>query len=257
MTIIERLMTGTPRELVDGEMSAVWKLAAKGPVRLGELGLDGDGHAYSGHGGPEKALLHYAGEHYSMWTQRFPAAARAAGLAVGAAPAEPEDGAPDVPPDRRQGAVELQALPATPLFGENVLTFGMTEESVCLGDRYLIGGTVIVEVTQPRQPCWKLGYTAGTPEVPRLMQETAATGWYYRVLTPGAVAVGDPIRLEARPLPDWPLSRIILGFYGTPDDRRLLEQLAELPQLSTEWRTLVEKRLSTGKVEDWSGRLYR
>jgi len=230
-------MTGKPRTLVDGEMSAIWKQAVSGPVLLGELGLEGDGQAYRTHGGPEKALLHYAADHYRMWAQRFPAAAHAAGL--------------DAPADKRP------ELPATTLFGENIITLGMTEETVCLGDRYLIGKTVVVEVTQPRQPCWKLGVTAGAAEVPRLMQETAATGWYCRVLTPGAVAAGDRIRLESRPLPDCQLSRMILGFYGTPDDRGFLEELSRLPQLSTEWRLLVERRLSTGSVEDWNGRLYR
>lgn len=227
------------RELVDGEMSTIWKQKVTGSVRLGELGLEGDAHAYRGHGGAEKALLHYAAEHYRMWAKRFPAAAKAAAVASTGA------------------AAGLPALPVTTLFGENIITFGMTEETVCLGDRYRIGMSVLVEVTQPRQPCWKLGLTAGVPEIPRVMQETASTGWFYRVLVPGPVAAGDPIRLETRPLPHWPLSRMILGIYGTPGDRDFLEDLAQLRELSVEWRALVEKRLSTGAVEDWNGRLYR
>jgi MOSC domain-containing protein YiiM len=133
----------------------------------------------------------------------------------------------------------------------------MTEQTVCLADRYRIGESVVVEVTQPRQPCWKLGFTAGVTEVPLLMQETATTGWYYRVLTPGPIAAGDTMTLESRPLPDWTLARMIKGFYGTPDDREFLDEIENLPQLSTEWRTVVRNRLSTGIVEDWSGRLYR
>lgn len=232
-------MVGTPRELVDGEMSAIWKETVTEPVYLGELGLDGDKQVYRSHGGPEKALLHYAGEHYRMWAKRFPSARRAAGMVAG----EAED--------------ERPAIPTRTLFGENIFTFGMTEESVCLGDRYRIGETVLVEVTQPRQPCWKLGFTAGAAEVPALMQETGTTGWYYRVLTPGPIAPGDALRIESRPLPEWTLSRMILGFYGTPADRKFLKELTELPQLSTEWRTIIEKRLAGGTVEEWNGRLYR
>jgi MOSC domain-containing protein YiiM len=239
MVMIERVMVGTPRELVGGEMSAIWKEPVTGPVQLGELGLDGDRQVYHTHGGPEKALFHYAGEHYLMWAERFPSARQAAGMTA---------------TDAGSGRA---AIPTRTLFGENIVTFGMTEKDVCLGDRYRIGETVVVEVTQPRQPCWKLGFTAGAVEVPVLMQETATTGWYYRVVTPGPVAPRDPIRLESRPLPLWTLSRMIWGFYGTPGDRTFLEELESLSQLSTEWRAIVETRLSTGTVEDWNGRLYR
>ncbi len=239
MVRIERLMVGASRVLVDAEQSAIWKEQVAGPVQLGELGLEGDEHAYHGHGGPEKALLHYAGEHYRMWGNQFPAARKAAGL-----------------PDSADQDERLES-PERTLFGENIHTFGMTEAGVCLGDRYRIGDTVVVEVTQPRQPCWKLGFAAGTPEIPALMQERAATGWYYRVIVSGPLSVHDAIVLQSRPLPAWSLERMILGFYGAPMDRAFLEELSGLPQLSSEWRLLVEARLATGEVEDWNARMYR
>jgi MOSC domain-containing protein YiiM len=229
-------MVGASRDLVEGEQSAIWKEQVTGAIQLGELGLEGDEHAYHGHGGPEKALLHYAGEHYRMWAERFPAVRQSAGIPT---------------------STEQPRSPMRTLFGENIHTFGMTEGTVCLGDRYRIGEQVVVEVTQPRQPCWKLGFSAGAPQIPALMQETAATGWYYRVVAPGPVSVGNAIVLQSRPLPSWTLSRMILGLYGTPMDREFLEELSGLSQLSAEWRTLVEARLSSGKVEDWNGRLYR
>ena len=239
MVTIERVMVGTPRELLPGEMSAIWKDTVAGPVHLGEPGLVGDGHAYHAHGGPDKALFHYAGEHYRMWADRFDSARVAAGMSV----FDAGDGKP--------------VLPSRTLFGENILTLGMTEHTVCLADRYRIGESVVVEVSQPRQPCWKLGYTSGAAEIPAIMQEMAATGWYYRVLHAGPVAAGDSMELESRPLPEWTLARMIEGFYGTPDDRGFLEELDRLTQLSNEWRTVVRNRLSTGTVEDWNGRLYR
>lgn len=99
--------------------------------------------------------------------------------------------------------------------------------------------------------------TAGARDVPAIMQEIPSTGWYYRVLSPGRIRAGDPIVRESQPLPEWNLARMIRGFYGTPLDRPFLESVAALPHLSGEWRAIVERRLESGSVEDWNGRLYR
>lgn len=239
ISIVERVATGAPAELVPGKRSAIRKEAVDGRVALSRTGLAGDAQVDPNHGGPDKALLHYAAEHYRMWAERY-SATRTVIYPRGAA-----DGAGDGGP-----------LPGKTLFGENLLTLGMTEATVCLADRYRIGDTVLVEVTQPRQPCWKLGVTAGEREVPALMQLTAATGWYYRVLETGTIGAGDAIELVERPLAEWSLARILAGFYGTPDDRAFLESLAALRELSGEFRGVVERRLETGRVESWTRRLY-
>lgn len=136
----------------------------------------------------------------------------------------------------------------------------MTERNVCVGDRYRIGcdcdTSVVLEVSQPRQPCWKLAHNSGQRSIPALMQERAATGWYYRVITPGPVRAGATIELISRPCPDWSLQRIVKGFYGTPLDRSFLEQIAALPLLGRAWRDTAAARLETGIVEDWTRRLY-
>jgi MOSC domain-containing protein YiiM len=205
----------------NGEPSAIRKSPVSGPVRLERLGLEGDEHVYHLHGGRDKALFQHAEEHYRMWAERFP----------------------DFDPGR-------------PVFGENILTEGMTESTVCVGDRYAIGSEVVVEVSQPRQPCWKIGYNAGHTELPRLMQELGATGWYYRVITPGAIRAGDTLKLLERPLPEWTLSRVVSGFYGTPMDEGLLRSLMELELLGIEWRAAARNRLESGQVEAWDERLY-
>ena len=219
---IEALMVGRVQPFgPNGEPSAIRKQPVDGPVALGPSGLADDEQAYHTHGGTDKALLHYAGEHCQMWADLFPK------FTFG-----------------RGG------------FGENIATHGMTEETVCLADRYRIGEEVIVEVSQPRQPCWKLGYNARERKIPLLMQERAATGWYYRVLTPGAIRAGETIELIERTRPDWTLARLITAFYGTPLDATFLHAAAQSDVLSREWRTAIEQRLSTGAVEDWDGRLY-
>jgi len=81
-------------------------------------------------------------------------------------------------------------------------------------------------------------------------------GWYYRVVTPGAITAGDAMELIKRPSPGWTLERLVRGFYGTPLDRGFMEEALQDGILSNEWRNAIEKRLSTGIVEDWDGRLY-
>lgn len=219
---IEAVMVGTVQPFgPNGEPSAIRKQPVDGPVMLGPAGLAGDEQAYHTHGGVDKALLHHAAEHYEMWAEHFPNL----GLTRGC-------------------------------FGENIFTRGMTEKTVCLGDRYRIGDDVVVEVSQPRQPCWKLGYNAQQREIPPLMQERAVTGWYYRVLTPGAIHAGATMELIERTTPEWTLARLITAFYGTPLDAAFLEETVRLDVLRGEWRVVVENRLSTGVVEDWDERMY-
>src|SRR3546814_3138455 len=69
-------------------------------------------------------------------------------------------------------------------------------------------GTALLEVSQGRQPCWKLNDRFGVPDMVRRVQSSGRTGWYYRVLRPGTARAGDPLRLDSRPHPDWPLRRL-------------------------------------------------
>ena len=70
-------------------------------------------------------------------------------------------------------------------FGENLVVDGVTEAGICLGDRFRLGGALL-EVSQGRQPCWKLNLRFDRPDMARLVQETGRSGWYFRVLEPGA-----------------------------------------------------------------------
>lgn len=205
----------------NGEPSAVSKQPVSGAVALGPRGVAGDEQAYHGHGGTEKAILHYPAEHYERWRHRFGSFALAPGD-----------------------------------LGENITTHGMREENVCLGDRYRIGGSVVVEVSQPRQPCWKLGHNAKIRELPRVIQEDGATGWYYRVVMPGEIEAGMEMELLSRRYPEWTLSRLLEGFYGAVADEAFLRDLLAVESLGMELRRAVERRLSTGRVEDWQTRLY-
>ena len=207
-----------------GAFSGIAKAPVDGPVRIGPLGLAGDAQAdRRHHGGPEKAVHHYAFDHYASWADTLPAP----GPAVLGAP----------------GA-----------FGENLSSTGLTEATICVGDLWR-AGTALLQVSQARQPCWKLDHRFGVPGMARRVQASGRTGWYYRVIEPGAVAAGETLRLIDRPCPDWPLARLLRAFYVDRLDRDALAGIAGLALLSPSWRELAARRLESGTVEAWRPRL--
>ena len=221
-TRVDALLAGKARPYTrPGSMSAIDKHPLGGSVRIGGRGIAGDEQGDTRvHGGPDKAVHHYPFEHYATWR------AELGGLPVLAAP----------------GA-----------FGENISTRGITEADVCLGDRFKLG-TAVLEVSQGRQPCWKLNDRFGVKDMARRVQATGRTGWYYRVVKPGEARAGDMLRLTARPHPDWPLARLMRLLAERVLDPVQLGAALELP-LVPSWRKLVERRLASSQVEDWGRRI--
>src|ERR1700722_7035284 len=203
-------------------LSAIDKELRHGPVALGELGFEGDEQAdRTFHGGPDKAVLHYAMENYDAWRAEFP-----------------------------MDAAQFQSG----RFGENLVGRGFHEENVCIGDVFRIGGA-IVEVSQPRNPCFKLNHRFQQPTMARRVQETGRTGWYYRVVTPGLVEAGAEIRLLERRHPQWPLRRVQHFLYVDTMNLAALEELAALPHLSAAMRAMASKRIQSAAQEIWDARL--
>jgi MOSC domain-containing protein YiiM len=139
-------------------------------------------------------------------------------------------------------------------FGENVSTLGMTERNVAVGDVFRLG-RALVQVSQGRQPCWKLSRRFGIVDMARRVQESGRTGWYYRVLEPGLVASGDALELVDRAAPDWSLHRLWHALYVDRLNRGELEGIVALDVLAEGWRRYAIRRLESGRVEDWSKRL--
>ncbi|WP_297972580.1 MOSC domain-containing protein [uncultured Amaricoccus sp.] len=205
-----------------GQPSAIDKQPLAGPAMAGTTGIEGDAQGDPRHhGGPDKAIHAYAAAHYPLWRREFPEVA-----------------------DRfRPGG-----------FGENLVVAGVTEAEVCLGDRFRLGGALL-ELSQGRQPCWKLNLRFGRPDMARLVQETGRSGWYFRVLEPGPVAAGQEARLAARPNPGWSLARVSRLLYHDRMNRADLLAFAALPGLTPSWRRLADARLASGRTEDWSSRV--
>lgn len=202
-------------------LSAIDKQPVAGRLRVGPLGLENDEQGDSQfHGGPDKAVHLYASAHYAAWRDEL-------------------------------GALPVLAAPGA--FGENLAVEGVTEWSVCIGDRWRVGSAVL-EVSQGRQPCWKLNDRFGVADMARRLQDTLRTGWYCRVLEAGEIGADDEIVLLARPHPAWTIARMMEVLYRPCLDAATLDALLALP-LVPGWRTLIERRLASGCVENWEKRL--
>ncbi len=212
-TTVLAVLVGKALPLRGSELSAIRKSAVAGPVRVTWLGLVGDEQADPRfHGGPDKALHHYAFDHYTLWAER--------------APNHPK-------------------LIAPGAFGENISTLGLTEDTVCIGDRFRLG-TALVEVSQPRQPCWKQGHVMEWTTLPKMMVREAKSGWYYRVIEEGIVAAGDAMTREARPHPEWPVARVfgLVMHKSAVRDVEALRAMPELEVLEAEWRAMAAQLIS-------------
>ena len=174
--------------------SAFVKRPISGPVMVQRLGLVGDQQAdLRAHGGPDKAVYCYPIEHYAKWLAECPSA-------------------------------EPLLVPGG--FGENLTTLGFDEDGVCIGDIMRIG-SFTAQVTQPRQPCFKLGLRFADMQMLRAMIRSGRSGWYLRVLEPGLVEAGASITTIDRLNPSWPivrLNRVIRG-EARPDE---ITELASL-----------------------------
>ena len=138
-------------------------------VSVNELGIIGDIQADKRfHGGPEKALHQYSLQSYEKIIKRFP-------------------------------LLHKKAQPG--MIGENLTATGMNESNVCIGDIYKMG-SVIVQVSSPRIPCWKIDAKFNQPDLHRHISQYRLNGWYYRVLENGNIALNNEITLQQRPNPD-------------------------------------------------------
>jgi MOSC domain-containing protein YiiM len=186
--------------------SAIDKRPVAGPVRAGPEGLEGDAQVDRRfHGGPERALLAYAAEHYPGWRAEL---AR---------------------PDLSFGA-----------FGENLTCEGLTEEDSCIGDELALPAAVF-QISQPRIPCSKLARRLGVRDGVERALASGRTGFYLRVLRGGAVEPG-PLRLVERPFPQLTVARALRAVYAPGEDPDGVDALMACPLLSSSIREVLERR---------------
>ena len=199
------LNVGRPVQIdgADPWTSGIYKSPVAGRVRLALENLAGDAQAdLKVHGGPDKAVCVYSADHFPAWREELRVAECAPGW-----------------------------------FGENFSVEGQRETVVCIGDTYRVG-TALVQISQPRAPCWKLGRRWNRLDMPKLVLQSGRTGWYVRVLEAGDVECGDELILVERPFSGLTIDAVNAVAYsrgGTPDIDAA-RALANCPALARSWR---------------------
>ncbi len=216
MPKILSIQVGLPKELenpqaADGHpstwRSGIYKLPVTGPVWAGKTDLAGDGQAdLNVHGGVDKAVYAYPAEHYPFWQ------------------------------------AELGKELPFGVFGENLTVEGLLEEEVCIGDVYA-AGEVLLQVTQPRGPCWKLARRLGVSDLVTRYNLSGRTGFYLRVLQEGNLAAGMVLERVSRPAAQWSVLRAHRLREDARSNPQAASALADLPELAARFRGDLLKQL--------------
>lgn len=202
---------GLPRDIVwQGKTvhTAVWKTSVQGRRMVRRLNIDGDGQGdLAGHGGEHRAVFVYQMESYHYWQREL----------------------------RRDDFAYGQ-------FGENFTVEGLSDQEVCIGDRYRVGGALF-EVTQPRVTCYRVGIRMNEPQMAALLVARGRPGFYFRVLEEGEVEAGDEfVQVAADPARMSVFeANALLYMPGHPSNQ--LERALRIPALSAGWRASFQALL--------------
>jgi MOSC domain-containing protein YiiM len=201
--------------------SGIFKEKVEGAVWLSKTKLEGDGQAdLENHGGLEKAVFAYPLEHYRYWQQ--------------------EHGISDI----SSGGM-----------GENFIIDQINEGMISIGDTFQIG-EAIVQVSQPRQPCWKPARRFRTKNLALLIQNTGRTGWYFRVLKEGHVEAGQPLILVENPYPQWTIEKCNEVLHAKKANFEEMRELAACDCLAPKLRDTLHKRMETQEAPNIQKRVY-
>ena len=202
---------GLPRDVEwNGRVvhTGIWKEPVRGRCRVGRLNLEGDGQGdLAGHGGEQRAVFVYQIESYGHWQEQL----------------------------KRTDFVHGQ-------FGENFTVEGLSDDEVCIGDRFQIGSAVF-EVTQPRVTCYRVGIRMNEPRMPALLTASGRPGFYFRVLQEGAVGAGDDIVKVGEAEERMTVAEINALLYLPDHARDRLERALRIEALSHGWRSSFEALL--------------
>ena len=208
--VVVSVNVGTPRGVRyrgNTVRTAIWKDPVAGRVKVGGHKVEGDEQGNpEAHGGPDKAVYAYAAEDYEWWGSEL-------GEELG---------------------------PGT--FGENLTLSGIDVSNALVGERWRVGGTLL-EVAQPRIPCFKLGIRMGSQRFPSRFAAAGRPGAYLRIVTEGEVAAGDPAEVVHRPGHDLSVAEVSRIYH---DDHAGADRLLQVPELAGTWRPWAEKFATDG-----------
>ena len=201
-----------PKEIVhEGKTvtTGIFKKPVEGRVRLCRLNLDGDGQAdLWGHGGAFRAVYVYSRENYEYWMAEL----------------------------GRNDFTHGQ-------FGENFTVEGMLDDEICIGDIFRVGDA-LVEVSQPRIPCYKLAIKMGIEDFQNRFLKEGRVGFYLRVLEEGEVGAGDSIELLHRTSKGLTVREVSDLLFFDKSNLDGTEKALSIPALSHGWKGSFEDRLA-------------
>ena len=211
---------GLPRDIAwqgNTVHTAIWKEPVQGRRMVRRLNIDGDGQGdLAGHGGEHRAVFVYQIDSYRYWQNQLGRSDFAYGQ-----------------------------------FGENFTVDGLSDDEVCIGDRYRIGGGVF-EVTQPRVTCYRVGIRMNEPQMAALLVAHGRPGFYFRVIEEGEVAAGDEIVQVAAGPEHMTIAEVNALLYIPGHPKPDLEKALRIPALSAGWResfrALLERVQSGGAM---------
>jgi MOSC domain-containing protein YiiM len=202
---------GLPRDIAwQGKTvhTAVWKAPIEGRRMVRRLNIDGDGQGdLVGHGGEHRAVFVYQIDSYRYWQTQLGRS------------------------DFSYGE-----------FGENFTIDGLSDDEVCIGDRYRIGGALF-QVTQPRVTCYRIGIRMNEPRMAALLVAHGRPGFYFRVLEEGEVEAGDEIVQVSTGPERMTVAEVNALLYLPYHPKDRVEQALRIPALSAGWRTSFEALL--------------
>jgi len=188
--------------------TGIFKQPVADRVVVRRLNLDGDRQAdLTVHGGEEKAVYAYPAEHYDYWRQELPNVALPWGM-----------------------------------FGENLTTCGLLENAVNVGDRFRVGAALL-QATQPRLPCYKLGVKFGREDMIRRFLASERYGWYFAVVEEGEIGAGDTIERVHRDPHDLTVADIARLYLHERDNRAMMQRALTHEGLPAGWRAYFQERL--------------
>ncbi len=227
MTLLS-IQVGTPKSYgaVDAKelddrlwTTGFFKAPISGPIRVSETNLEGDAQAdLKNHGGVDKAVCCYPKDHWPHWEN------------------------------------DLNISLPNGAFGENFTTLGADENQVCIGDLFECG-TAVFQISQPRQPCWKLARRWRIKDLAAKVERTGKTGWYFRIIRAGHIEAGSQLVLAERPFPEMTVAYANEVMHQLKHDFAAARRLASCPLLSESWKTTLSARAEKGKVESSDARL--
>jgi MOSC domain-containing protein YiiM len=189
--------------------TGIFKDPVQGPVEVKKLNLVGDRQAdLSVHGGTDKAVYAYPAEHYPYWRNELPEA--------------------DLP---------------WGVFGENLTTEGLSEDTLFIGDRLRVGSALLV-VTQPRVPCYKITIRFNRDDMIKRFIASHFSGFYFAVLEEGHLAAGSTVEIVDRDPHNVSVSDINHLYYRESHDRDLLQRVMLVEALPRAWREHLRQKLS-------------